>query len=145
LSRCGAIGLAVGLLLTTGCNRAELITQEIGLGEVPPQERRDLYLRLCASCHGRDGRGDGPCADALRVRPPDLTRLAAVHGGIFPRDDVEATLNGERPLRAHGPAEMPIWGQRLAEPEESPAATAVAFEQARLMTALIDYVESLQH
>jgi len=144
LNRRSATGLAAGLLLAAGCNRAELTRPKIGLGEVPPQERHDLYLRFCASCHGRDGRGDGPCADALTVRPPDLTRLAARHGGTFPRDDVEATLTGERPLRAHGPVEMPIWGQRLAEPEKSLAATAVAFEQARLVTALIDYVESLQ-
>ena len=33
----------------------------------------DLY---CASCHGRQGRGDGPTAASLRTRPADLTLLA---------------------------------------------------------------------
>lgn len=32
-----------------------------------------LYAANCAACHGVDGRGDGPLASRLRVRPPDLT------------------------------------------------------------------------
>jgi len=47
-----------------------------------------LYQRLCAGCHGPEGRGDGVAAAALSPRPPDLTgaysqtRLAQVlwHG-----------------------------------------------------------------
>jgi mono/diheme cytochrome c family protein len=144
LRRSGSVACGVGLLVAVGCGATQVAAPEIGLGTVPPTERRDLYVRLCAACHGSDGRGDGPCADALTVRPPDLTRLTAQHGGTFPRDDVEAALTGERPLRAHGPPEMPVWGQRLAEPEESPVATAVALDQARFVTALVDYVESLQ-
>jgi mono/diheme cytochrome c family protein len=36
----------------------------------------DLYEAYCATCHGRDDRGDGPVAEALRARPSDLTSLA---------------------------------------------------------------------
>lgn len=32
-----------------------------------------LYAANCAVCHGADGRGDGPAAATLRVRPADLT------------------------------------------------------------------------
>ena len=32
-----------------------------------------LYAENCAVCHGADGKGDGPAAAALRVRPADLT------------------------------------------------------------------------
>jgi putative copper resistance protein D len=38
-----------------------------------------LYRRHCASCHGADGRGDGPAAGALAVRPPDLAEHLAHH------------------------------------------------------------------
>lgn len=137
-----AIVVSLGLLAAAGCDRH--LVPEIGLGELPRAEQRELYVRLCASCHGAGGRGDGPCADELRVRPADLTRLAARHGGTFPREDVEDTLSGKRVVRAHGTSEMPVWGERLAVPEESPAAVAAGVEQARLLTGLIDYVASLQ-
>jgi putative copper export protein/mono/diheme cytochrome c family protein len=32
-----------------------------------------LYGPNCAGCHGADGRGDGPAAGGLRIRPADLT------------------------------------------------------------------------
>ena len=33
---------------------------------------RVLYTTYCASCHGVDGRGSGPVAGSLVVRPSDL-------------------------------------------------------------------------
>ena len=117
---------------------------EIALGELTPTERRDLYDRLCASCHGPEGRGDGPVAKDLIVRPANLATLAARHGGEFPREAVVNVLSGQRRMAAHGTREMPVWGQRLA-PAESPVAAAAQLEQARMITALTAYVASLQH
>ncbi len=39
-----------------------------------PAAARTLFLRLCSSCHGETGRGDGPLAGRLGVRPPDWNR-----------------------------------------------------------------------
>jgi mono/diheme cytochrome c family protein len=117
---------------------------EIALGELTATERRDLYDRLCASCHGPEGLGDGPVAKDLIVRPANLSTLAARHGGAFPREKVVNVLSGQRRVGAHGTREMPVWGQRLA-PGDSPAAAAAQLEQARMITALADYVASLQH
>lgn len=36
-------------------------------------EAKDIYKRLCAGCHGIDGRGDGVAADKLLPPPRDLT------------------------------------------------------------------------
>ena len=36
---------------------------------------RDLFEFYCATCHGRDGKGAGPVAGALKTRPADLTAL----------------------------------------------------------------------
>ena len=116
---------------------------EIALGELTATEKRDLYDRLCASCHGPEGRGDGPVAKDLIVRPANLSTLAARHGGTFPREKVVNTLSGQLRVAAHGTREMPVWGQRLA-PGESPAAAAAQLEQARMITGLTDYVASLQ-
>ena len=63
-----------------------------------------LFTRHCASCHGAEGRGDGPAAGALATQPPDLTAL---------RQEVPElmkSIDGSRTLRAHGSAAMPVWG-----------------------------------
>ena len=40
---------------------------------------RVLYLKLCASCHGKNGQGDGPLANKLTPKPADLIVRAAHH------------------------------------------------------------------
>ncbi len=37
---------------------------------------RDLYVQYCQTCHGADGRGDGPSAASLPTRPDDLSDIA---------------------------------------------------------------------
>lgn len=41
-----------------------------GAGEAPGER---IYEDFCASCHGRYGRGEGPLAPSLQVKPPDFT------------------------------------------------------------------------
>jgi mono/diheme cytochrome c family protein len=41
---------------------------------VPPEAAGRLFQRLCAACHGAGGRGDGPLAARLSLRPADWTR-----------------------------------------------------------------------
>lgn len=36
-----------------------------------PARARQIFAQLCASCHGSAGRGDGPLAARLSLRPPD--------------------------------------------------------------------------
>ena len=71
----------------------------------------DTYAFYCAPCHGKDGKGRGPVAEALKTLPADLTKLSARNGGTFPRDRVRAFVTaGERAIPAHGSLEMPVWG-----------------------------------
>ena len=81
---------------------------------------RALYLRYCASCHGRSGRGDGPVAPALGEKPIDLTQLATKHGGTFPFVDICEAIDGTRTVRAHGVSEMPVWGEVFESDATSP-------------------------
>lgn len=135
----------VALLVASGCapHPGGAGASLASAGGIPPAEQRQLFLRLCASCHGREGHGDGPLADDLRVSPADLSRLSARHGGVFPRDLVRDALTGTRPVRGHGPPDMPVWAERLAS-SDSPALVAVALERARLVTGLVDHLETLQ-
>jgi hypothetical protein len=68
-----------------------------------------MYLTYCASCHGMSGRGDGPVAEFLRVRPANLTRFAAENGGVFPRAKLQRVIDG-RDVGSHGNPDMPVWG-----------------------------------
>ena len=38
------------------------------------EEGRAIYVAKCQSCHGPQGRGDGPAARALPKRPRDMTQ-----------------------------------------------------------------------
>ena len=72
---------------------------------------RELYVQYCSSCHGKDGRGNGPVSPHLKLKQPDLTLLAKKNKGIYPLDDVMAAIDGRRLVRAHGDRDMPVWGE----------------------------------
>ena len=72
---------------------------------------KDLFMRHCASCHCEEGKGNGPAAAALKNQPADLTSLSLKHGGQFPRAEIMRFIDGERPVPAHGPRHMPVWGE----------------------------------
>lgn len=78
----------------------------------------DLYLAYCASCHGLDGRGNGPVAPALNTPPADLTTIAQRNGGIFPLERVKKIISGDQIVSAHGSHEMPVWGPIFHQVEE---------------------------
>ena len=44
----------------------------------------DLFRAHCAACHGLDGKGSGPVAPTLKIKPADLTVIAKNNGGKFP-------------------------------------------------------------
>jgi len=69
-----------------------------------------MYANYCAACHGKEGRGNGPAAEALKVPPADLTALAKKNGGKYPSDHVSSAIKGDLEMTAHGSKEMPVWG-----------------------------------
>lgn len=75
-----------------------------------------LYQQYCASCHGVDGRGAGPVTPALKVIPPDLTRIDK-KDGIFPAEDLQKAISGQNGVSVHGSREMPVWGSVLPKKE----------------------------
>lgn len=78
---------------------------------------KELYGKFCASCHGVEGRGDGPVASHLNVEVPDLTLFARRHGGKFPRDLVDRIIDGRHIIGAHGTRTMPVWGEDFSRAE----------------------------
>jgi mono/diheme cytochrome c family protein len=103
----------------------------------------DLYQRFCASCHGPDGRGDGPVAPALKVLVPDLTRLTRRSDAEFPLERVRRIIDGRDIFAAHGSRQMPIWGYEFATatPTEPEAGANAA---ANLIERLVNYLQAIQ-
>jgi mono/diheme cytochrome c family protein len=98
----------------------------------------DLYRMYCATCHGRDGKGHGPVAAALKVPPPDLTVLSRRQNGVFPAFEVETMITGPATVAAHGSDEMPVWGPIFRALDSSDARA-----KARIKN-LVAYVQSIQ-
>ena len=72
-----------------------------------------LFKRLCSSCHGPAGAGDGPVAAGFKTRLPDLAGIAARRGGQFPDERIRQIIDGRAGVAAHGAREMPVWGNDL--------------------------------
>jgi len=125
-------GIALALLLGTP---AISLAAESNSG-------KQMYLQYCSSCHGKDGKGDGAVSRDLKVRVPDLTGLAKKHKGVYPLDDVMATIDGRRLVRGHGDRNMPVWGESFqseGEGKKYPELTTLL--KAKIIA---EYVSSLQ-
>jgi len=135
-------GLAAGL---AGAAQA----QDLDMG-------KSEFQSSCASCHGADGKGNGPVSGLLKVSPPDLTMLARNNNGTFPTNAVSESISGLKTIPAHGTREMPIWGERfnpiirlphyvdpsywkMAGPEQSPEVVV----RTRIL-AVVDYLSRIQ-
>jgi hypothetical protein len=100
------------------------------------------YRQYCATCHGATGQGDGPAADALRVRPSDLTRIALRRQTEFPRTEIAEIIDGRSSILAHGSREMPIWGWVFAA---GIGESGISEERSRArIRSLVLYLESIQ-
>src|SRR6266567_672225 len=104
-----------------------------------PASGLEMYTQYCASCHGKDGKGKGPAAVALKTAPTDLTALTAKDKGSFPDFRIAQVIEGSDNLAAHGSQEMPIWGQIFHQMDGSSPDTS------KLRIAnLVSHIKTLQ-
>jgi mono/diheme cytochrome c family protein len=99
-----------------------------------------VFRSYCGSCHGTSARGDGPLADALRVRPADLTLIARHGGGKFDAEKVYRIIDGRKTVKGHGGTDMPVWGDAFKQSADGYSEEAV---KARIQ-AIVEYLESIQ-
>lgn len=122
--------------------------QDIDLG-------KSEFRASCATCHGPDGKGNGPFAEYLKVTPADLTVLSRNNGGAFPVNEVYDAIYGIKTIVTHGTRDMPIWGYRYAldsnqafYPKPSGGGLASTFDPEAVVRtrvlAVIDYLKRIQ-
>lgn len=103
------------------------------------------FNMYCASCHGEDGKGNGPKSFGLSKPAPDLTQLT-LRNGFFPREKLLRLIDGRDPIAGHMDREMPVWGVWFREEAAADLGGAEGDEGsvARRLNNLVDYIESLQ-
>ena len=100
----------------------------------------DVYKTYCASCHGTEAKGDGPLADDLRRTPPDLTLFARRNEGKFDAAKMRRIIDGRDPVKGHGGADMPVWGDAFKRSSEGYTEKAVG----ERIDAVVSHLKSLQ-
>lgn len=133
-------GFAVGAATMANAQQSGPASQDLGKYE---------YDTHCAICHGATGKGDGLYSVLLRKSPADLTILQKDNKGVFPFDRVYNVIDGREAVTAHGPRDMPVWGdiytlEALGRfPEFGTPSEMESFVRGRIV-ALIGYISSLQ-
>jgi mono/diheme cytochrome c family protein len=115
----------------------------LALGEEKPPKAvagHASYMTHCAVCHGIAAKGDGPLADVLRVRPPDLTRLAKRSGGPYSEETVRRIIDGRKPVKGHGGPDMPVWGDAFKSAADGYSDASVREK----IVGIVDYLRSIQ-
>ena len=128
-------------LLISACFTAAAQTKAIKEVAVrPPASNQgvDLYSQYCAVCHGKDGKGAGPAAEALKTPPTDLTQIAHRNNGKFPELAVKLVLQGQYTVPAHGTTDMPVWGPLLRGSSDNWAMGELRVQE------LLKYVATIQ-
>ena len=82
------------------------------------------YQKSCATCHGRDGRGDGPAASALSPKPQDFRDCSRM--SAFSDQTLFDAVKGGGQAVGLSPL-MPAWGGSLSDEQ---------------ITGLVQYIRS---
>ena len=134
------VGVATFVLVMAGTlvgqEKPKIVTKPAQ--DVSITEPAAMFEAYCAACHGKQAKGDGPAARALKAVPADLTRINARNGGKFPTVKVRRYIEGIDEIAAHGSRDMPVWGQAFRSMTGGQAGVQLRVE------ALTKYLESIQ-
>lgn len=113
--------------------------KHVPISNTPSNSGKEMFNSYCAVCHGKDGKGAGPAASALKTTPTDLTQLAKNGGGKYPSSHVAAVIKGQATTPSHGSQDMPVWG-----PLFSSISQGHEGQVQQRITNLVTYIDTLQ-
>ncbi len=126
--------LLVGIMLVASTAGADDVTRG-----------RALYLRNCASCHGVNGDGRGPVAPALKTPPADLRLLSRRYGDPLPVDEIARFIDGRADIAAHGPRDMPVWGDQVWQYSHGKGPSSQVTSAVADLVAYLESIQELTH
>jgi mono/diheme cytochrome c family protein len=110
-------------LLKNGLRLTALCLPLVATAQLHYDMGKTIYQDNCASCHGLNGKGDGPLKAYLVKAPSDLTTITQRNHGVFPQQRLWEIIDGRSSADAgpHGSREMPIWGNEFkAQADRAP-------------------------
>jgi len=113
--------------------------KHVPITNAPSNSGKEMFNSYCAVCHGKDAKGNGPAASAMKAAPTDLTTLAQKSGGKYPASHVAAVIRGQATTPSHGSQDMPIWG-----PLFSSISQGHEGQVQQRITNLVKYIEAVQ-
>lgn len=140
-----SVAVALAMFLTFAIAQQAAPTQSaptvkhVPITKTSPISGKDMFNNYCAVCHGKDAKGDGPAAPAMKTQPADLTALAKKSGGKYPASHVAAVIRGQASTPSHGSQDMPVWGplfSSISQGHES--------QVQQRITNLVGYIDTLQ-
>ena len=103
------------------CGAVFSVAQQKEVKHVPIQRTsaasaQEMFTTYCAVCHGKDGKGNVPAANTLKVLPADLTMLAKRTAGNIPASVLPApsAATWMCPRMARGPRSWSSFGASFA-------------------------------
>ncbi len=112
--------------ILTGCSSSEIngLASERPIHQFSVKEGKRLFLKLCLSCHGESGKGDGIYWDsAIDISPADLTKFTPAESSrIFKTIKYGSEAQGKSNL-------CPPWKNNFSDEE---------------IGYIVSYVETLQ-
>jgi mono/diheme cytochrome c family protein len=135
------LGMACALTVTVAAQTAPAQKTKVTSKAAAPivsAEGKDNFEAYCAVCHGKEGKGDGPAAPAMKSPVPNLTTMAKRNNGKFDPVHAEQVIRraGSLPTPAHGVETMPIWGEIFKTEDQAKATLRIR--------NLVDYLRSIQ-
>ncbi|MGE5304267.1 MAG: c-type cytochrome [Alphaproteobacteria bacterium] len=97
---------------SAGAMMREIMAGGTAYAAQPGGEAASTYANLCASCHGANGKGDGPAAAALNPKPKDFANCKIMSG--VTDDTAFKAIKGGGQSVGLSPL-MPTWGGSLKD------------------------------
>lgn len=123
------------MIISTSISTAEEVEDIVG--------KKD-FVTYCGSCHGSNGKGDGPIVNFLNRKPSDLTQLSKNNDGAFPFERIWGVFDGTYVFAEHGTSEMPIWGYRFVQEAQQHNESDISTKARAKSLNIILYLQVIQ-